>query len=291
MSDGIRLDHIGIAVHSLAAARTDYERLGFATTLLGLHESPPRPGEPPALTGSGNHCIMLRDGYLELIGVTDASKPSSLRMLLERYEGAHILALGAGNAAAARQAILARGFAIGQPALLEREAPWGEEGRETRRAAFANAYLDRDAFPEARVFVIEHKTPEVIWQRHQLAHPNGAVGVVEAWLCGWDPEAVADRYARLAGTPPVAEAAGECVVALGRGRLRIMSRDAFAHRTGGLRPPAVPGMAGLTVAVRDLAQAEKLLRDNGLPMRKDTGGLLITGACTHGAAIFFIEDR
>ena len=287
MSASIFLDHIGIAVRDLASAKADYERLGFAPTPLSLHAAPPAPGAPVEPTGSGNHCIMLRDGYLELIGVVDPAKPSTTRMFLDRYEGPHILALGAKDVAAACQSIARRGFEIGQPVALERDAAWGPAGAETRRAAFANAHLKREGFPEARAFIIEHKTPGVIWQPHQLVHPNGAVALVEAWVCPNDPREAASRYALLAGSEASPVGEDEWTISLDRGRLRILSPKAFTARTSGLLPPAVPGMAGLAVTVRELSRARNLLEGSGIECRDEPDGFVVTSPLTHGTALRF----
>lgn len=286
MTFSLYLDHIGIAVSDLAVGKRDYERLGFTTTPLSLHSAPPSPGAPLEPSGSGNHCIMLRKGYIELIGVVDPSKPSSPRAFLERYEGAHILALGSDDVADTREIIAARGMTIAPPLALERDAAWGPAGSQTRRAIFANAHLDPSAFPEARTFVIEHKTPDVVWQAHQLDHANGAVGLTEAWICPADPTSAARRFAHLADSEAVEEGQGAWLVRLHRGRLRILSAEAFRD-IAGAPPPAVPGMAGLAVAVSDLAATRKVLDGAGIASRPHGGGLLVTGSVVHGAALLF----
>jgi hypothetical protein len=286
MTFSLYLDHIGIAVADLGIGKRDYERLGFTTTPLSLHAAPPEPGAALEPTGSGNHCIMLREGYIELIGVVDPSKPSTPRAFLERYEGPHILAFGSDDVAATRDIIAARGTRIAAPIALERDAAWGPAGTETRRAAFANAHLDPPSFPEARTFVIEHKTRDVVWQAHQLDHANGAVGLTEAWICPADPAEAARRFAQLADSTATDEGDGVWLVRLHRGRLRILSSDAFRNLTGA-PPPGVPGMAGIAVAVRDLATTRKLLDGAGIVSRADPRGLLVTGAAIHGSALMF----
>ena len=290
MSTGIYLDHIGIAVRDLALAQTDYARLGFTTTPLSLHASPPSPGAALEPSGSGNHCIMLEAGYIELLGITGPGKTNSAVRMLEKYEGAHILALGSKDAVASREAVAALGFAIAAPVALERDALWGAGGVETRRAAFANAYLDADAFPEAHTFVIEHKTPDVVWQAHQMVHENGAVGLVEAWVCAADPVEAAARFARLAGTEAQAVSSGEYLVRLERGRLRIMDGAVFAGLAESA-PPAVPGMGGLVVSVRDVEAVAGMLTSRGVAFRRGGAGISVTGAAVHGCVVSFVGGR
>ena len=76
MSDlPLELDHVGVAVNDLDVGREVYERLGFTLTPRSIHSGSKTPGGPVEPWGSGNHCAMFRDGYLELIGLTDPDLP------------------------------------------------------------------------------------------------------------------------------------------------------------------------------------------------------------------------
>src|SRR5688572_32351224 len=96
MSDPLepRLDHVGVAVRNLDTGRATYERLGFRLTQRSHHRGSAAPGAPVEPWGSGNHCAMFRDGYLEIVGLTDPAMFSSVKALVARYEGAHIIAIG-----------------------------------------------------------------------------------------------------------------------------------------------------------------------------------------------------
>ena len=59
-----RLDHIVIAVKNLDAAVATYRKLGFTLTPRGLHEG----------KGTGNHCIMFPNTYVELLGIVDETE-------------------------------------------------------------------------------------------------------------------------------------------------------------------------------------------------------------------------
>ena len=52
---------------------------------------------------------MLETGYIELLGITGPGRTNSAVRMLNKYEGAHILALGSKNAAASRDAVAALG--------------------------------------------------------------------------------------------------------------------------------------------------------------------------------------
>ena len=171
----LELDHVGVAVRSLDQGQRAYERLGFHLTPRSLHSGAVTPGGPVVPWGSGNHCGMFRRGYLEILGVTDPALHSSAKGLLEDYEGLHIVAFGVADADRAFAALNAVSPGINPVRALERDAAFGADGRETRRAAFRNVYTDRTTFPEARFIFIEHSTPDVLWQPHLLGHPNGEV--------------------------------------------------------------------------------------------------------------------
>src|SRR5208282_6082550 len=104
------LDHVGIAVANLDHAAAKFRRLGFQLTPRGYHTlPPPRPDAERPRVGTGNHCAMLRRGYLELIGVTDPAYRGRLRADIARYEGLHIVAFGAADVAATARTMRSSG--------------------------------------------------------------------------------------------------------------------------------------------------------------------------------------
>ena len=60
-----------------------------------------------------------------------------------------------------------------------------------------------DHWPEGRYIVIEHQTPDILWQPDLLVHANGAKALVEALFAAPDPGPTRDRLARLANRPAV----------------------------------------------------------------------------------------
>ncbi len=63
---------------------------------------------------------MLKQGYLELLGIVDASKPTPAAALLARYEGPHIVAFRPRSAEAV-QALSDAGLPIDPVRNLERD--------------------------------------------------------------------------------------------------------------------------------------------------------------------------
>ena len=67
----LSLDHVGFMLRDLDAGVERWEKLGFK-----LSRRSPQMGRVPGETemapwATSNHCAMFREGYLELIGVTN----------------------------------------------------------------------------------------------------------------------------------------------------------------------------------------------------------------------------
>ena len=287
----LALDHVGVALRSLDAAQAAYERLGFRLTPRSMHSGAVTPGGPVVPWGSGNHCAMFRRGYLELFGITDAGLYSSAKALLEKYEGAHIVAFAVADAEAARSAIMQRVDGIGPLRDFAREAAYSEAG-ESRTARFRTFATDKDAFPEARFVFVEHLTPEVLWQPHLLDHPNGAVGIDQVTLCVADPHATGQRLSSLLGTEP-REGDGLLTYPLKVGHLSVATPDVL-RRWGGLGPPHLPYVAGIGVGVIDLDTARALLRASGVPTKAVAAGqyasFWVPLEQAHGPVLSFIQS-
>ena len=58
------IDHTLVGVRDLEVARGTWQALGFTVTPRGRHIG----------WGTGNYCIMLESGYIELLGVVDPSQ-------------------------------------------------------------------------------------------------------------------------------------------------------------------------------------------------------------------------
>ncbi len=95
---GIQIDHLGIAVRSIEAARGFYEALGLSIT----HE------ETVAHEQVRTAMIPIEDSRIELLEPTSEDSPVG-RFLNKRGEGLHHVALHVDDIAATLQALKARG--------------------------------------------------------------------------------------------------------------------------------------------------------------------------------------
>lgn len=235
----LTLDHVGIIARDLASAAERWQRLGFT-----LAPQSRQRGAAPGQTGmqpwaTANRCALLRQGYVELIGAVDPAAYNPWTRFVERYEGIHILALRCANADAAYSALASGAPFLDPPIARERKLTYRGDERTMR---FRNIF-SRDAdCPEGRYIVIEHQTPELLWQEELMTHENGAVALTEAVVVG-DDAALAARVRGLAAIP------------------RLMGAREFATRYG-VTPPA-PGFAAITVAFADLERALRLFEARG----------------------------
>jgi glyoxalase-like protein len=282
-NDQLFLDHVAVVIPDLARAGKTYERLGFRLTPQSSHKGPLKPGGPLELFGSGNHCAMFREGYLELLGITDPKRyTGEVTPQLQRYAGLHLVALGCRDA---RQAARELGQRLGAELgvrELGRDVPQVEGG--TKPAVFRIVGLPAGTFPEAKLFLIEQATPEVLWQRALLAQPNGVTGLAGAVLCVASPAETRQRLSRILGRE---EAGGRFTLA--RGTLEVIDGQAFSVRYDG-EPRALPMVAAARFTVSDLAATARYLRGQGIPLQENGGRIWIGPEAAEGAILEFVPS-
>lgn len=285
------LDHVGIAVNDLDAGKAAFERMGFRLTARSFHKGALEPGGPIVPWGSGNHCAMLRDGYLEILGIFDQEMPSNARKLLAKYEGAHIVAFGVDRPAEDAYEILRhRHPAIKAPVTLTRMAPFGPSDETEKLAEFRNMNADPAIFEEGRFIFIDHRTRDVLWQPHLLDHPNGAVGLAEVAIASADPAATIDRLGKALGAAPNDKGHGIATFTLARGTVYILPGNLVGKWAKGVEPPHMPYIAGFGITVSNLAATGALLEANGVPyQRHPYPAIWVAPEHTCGPVVSFIQ--
>lgn len=261
----LSLDHLGCIVRDLAAGAARWERLGFTLSPVSRQR-----GAVPGAQGmqpwaSANRCAIFRQGYLELIGLVDPSAHNPWERFLARFEGLHLLALRCANADATYAALAPRAPFLAPP--VQRERVLEVDGAE-RTMRFRNIF-SRDAdCPEGRYIVIEHQTPEYLWQPKFLQHENGAQALTAATVVADDPgvangtHTCVGRLAALEGVPAV------------------VSTAEFASRYG-WRPQS-PAFAAVTVSFADLDRTARMMETRGIPLHRAGGELWIGPETTNG---------
>jgi catechol 2,3-dioxygenase-like lactoylglutathione lyase family enzyme len=188
MTADLYLDHVLIAVRSLAAAADAYAGLGFTVTPEGRH-----PGR-----GTHNRLMVFGPEYLELIAVRNPAatpfRPSMARFLTNR-EGLYMFALGTADLSGTLAELGSCGFAVGNPVHGRRGAD-GERGYSWRSADLGRA------LPGSECFLIQHDQPVSDRYRRPpspTAHANSVRGVSHLVLAVRDAAAAAAAWGRLPG--------------------------------------------------------------------------------------------
>jgi hypothetical protein len=286
------LDHVGVVTRDLEAGRAAFKRLGFALTPRSMHSGATRPGGPVEAWASGNHCAMLGQGYLEILGEARSGGFSSVRHLFERYEGIHMVVFNSSAPASdVHVELRRRGIDAGASRYLERPAAFGPLMQEKRLARFNNVYVEPHAFPHATVIFIQHLTPEVLWQPHLLGQPNGVTGLTELGFASADPAATSECLAQLLDVPSRAgdEEGAPQVIALAHTRLCVVDSRTWAARYPGQALPW-PAPAWIGFGVSSIAETARYLVAAGVAIRRDASSVWVGPEWACGAVLRFTEN-
>ena len=198
-ADGLLvLDHLAHFLPDMAAAEHDLARLGFTLTPLSHQMHRAAPEAPLVSAGTANRTAMLERGYLEFLTTTgDTPNAAKLKAAMARYTGAHLVCFGTTQPDAVHARLVAQGFAPPPVVALQREVETEDGTCATARFAVARAGPDR--MPEGRIQFVEHRTPELIWQRRWLAHANGACSLAGVVICVGDIDEASTRWRRFTG--------------------------------------------------------------------------------------------
>lgn len=257
----LNLDHVASFVPDREACHRALADLGFAPAPFSLQYHRLTPGGDLVPAGSGNHCVMLREGYLEyLVPVADTPVAAQLRASIARYVGVHSIVFGTSAAHADRERLDAGGFEPLTPIALQRDIDT-PSGRRTAR--FTVVRVPPGIMPEGRIQFCQHHEESLVWQDRWIEHPNRAVALRSVFVCVADACEAANRYARFTGVKPMQVSIGVWSLTLQRGRVEFFEPDAY-FRQFGVAPPTLPWIAGCEVASKDRAAARAEWTRSGL---------------------------
>lgn len=246
---GLFVDHVSHFVPDLDAAARACEALGWKVTPLSVQETPEGP------VGASNRCVMLEEGYLELLSPThDTPSAQRMRASMQRHDGVHLVCFGTPDAAGEHRRLQAHGFEPQPLVQLERMVPGG-------KARFAVVRPAPDRMPEGRVQFVEQQTPEQLWKPADV----NALRLDEVFVVAADPVATAARWAEFAALLPRPER--KCIrLETARGAIVIGARKTIEEILGAA--PAAPAIAGYSLRCsHPKAQAERCT-GAGMAVRK-----------------------
>ena len=171
----LHLDHVGFIVRDLEAAADLLTQLGFTLTARADHTRTDERGVAvPA--GSSQRSVMLHNGYIEFMQITDPLAGHQLASAPSVRFGLHILAFGTEDAKACHEWCEAQSLDVGP--VLRWSRPVNEGGVQglARFAYFGAAWEPRDP---SYLCWVQHVTPELMRPAPLLGHPNTALAVRE----------------------------------------------------------------------------------------------------------------
>ncbi|HVF62793.1 MAG TPA: VOC family protein [Casimicrobiaceae bacterium] len=289
MNDIDSVNHVGMVVRDLTDAAARYEAMGFVLTPFSPHSGAWKPGEAVKPLGSGNRCVMFANNYLEILANADAAAPSQrLAGYLRHHEGAHILCFGSQTLEAVDDRLRTAGIKTSGVIPLQRDVDT-EDG--VRTARFQRVQFAPDDSPEGYIQAARHLTPEYIYQRRYIVHPNRCSALSNVYFIVDDVLAYAARYERYTDVRASVDGDVATIRLPLIGALTMLTqRRALDVLPGTLRPP-IPGIGAVAFHCADLASQRRRLREAGIHAEEADGRMIVPAELANGVAIVFEEER
>ncbi|MEQ4718992.1 VOC family protein [Nonomuraea sp. B19D2] len=312
------LHHVGHIVQDMDQAMERYRQLGFTVAAPAypvMSATPEGPAEP---FGVANAHVHFPCSFVELVAVIDDTgrmpgnaRPIPLQVpddkvpglraairataanitsFLQRFQGVHIVIADTPDIDCVAARLTADGVSHGGVHDIQRpvETPTGTTMEPARYLEISDPDLSPGRVPEGRIGFAENRPVKAPQDQQHTNHPNGATGLVECVLCVADtalPE-LERRYGSYFG-----RARHGRVTRFDRANVTVVAASALADLLPGEHPAALPAFVAYAVAVRDLSAAEKLLRDNDVPVtRTGPAEMFVPTSAALGVAIIFRQD-
>lgn len=281
------IDHLVLAVADLEAARRRYGDLGFTLTPPGRHPF-----------GTGNSLVQLDGAFLELLSIAEPAaipphEPGRFsfaafnRDYLDSGDGFSMLVLDSRDARADADAFRKAGLVTYEPFDFSRtaELPSGEDVK----VGFSLAFTGHPDIESAAFFTCQQHAPEHFWRPEYQVHENTAHTVLEVCLVTDRPLRFAEFLQAFAGSDEVAASDSAVEVATARGRLAVLTGEAFAERYGTPAPDThpLPALAGYTVGVSDLPAARAIVARAGVATAEGEARLSVLPEDAFGTVLAF----
>jgi hypothetical protein len=243
------VDHVSHFVADLDAAARVFESLGMKVTPTSVQKTPEGP------VGASNRCVMLEEGYIELLSPThDTPAAGRMRALMRRYDGVHLMCYGTPDAEAEHRRLQAHGYEPQPLVDLARAVDGGT-------ARFKVVRLPPEKMPEGRIQYVQQLTPEHLWRPADV----NPLRLDEVFVVGQDPIETAARWARFAAGVPRPEGDG-VRLETARGSIFIGTRETLARLLGDA--PAAPAIAGYALRCSHPERLAARCKEAGIVVRK-----------------------
>lgn len=240
----VHIDHFAImgrSLEQLAGAMTD---LGFATGGQTTLKTENNEGEQ-----TKNCHFMFDNCYIEVIA---NSTDTDMSGRVHDQPGVHLIALASDDIEKDKQLLNAR-VTTADVKTTHRHAAHGEL---TGEAYFAWSSITDPVPTETMVGVVQHKTPELIYQPGRIQHPNGVLSLKKMVLN--EGSETTKLFSRISG---VMSPATHCI-----DFVYGMTGHEFASQFGRVPASSQSDVLGIAFDCEDIKKLEAMLRENGLPV-------------------------
>jgi len=284
----VNLDHTGHFISDTTLASQILGDAGFTVTPFSAQVQPDPDTGTMKLTGTGNICVMLRQGYLEFLAQTaDTLLGREFKAALERRAGLHLVAFGTADSAARHAELSAAGHPMRPLVRMSRDIGT-QDG--SAKARFVVARLADNAMPEGRVQMVTHRDESALWQPGWLDHPNGVQALSAMVLSTPDPAKTAARFAAFLDRPAHGRADGGFVIGLDRGALEILPQDAAIALVGQPVEPERSAFAACRLMVADIDATEAFFGKRGATFSRDADRLILPFPAPLGIGAWIFEQ-
>jgi hypothetical protein len=275
------IDHPLIAVRDLSATVDLYRRLGF-------HIAPP--GQHP--WGTATALALFDRQIIEIVSIGDVALLDGhaaggfrfgrhVERYLNRAEGIALTALCSDDAEATEAALGARGLRCAGTVSFGRDVI-GTDGQPDRTRTTLKIFPNA-AMPRLSIFACQQHRRDLLEFPDRMHHPNGAKGIAALSIVAQpsDLPGVRDWLGALHGMVGEDGPGGTFTLDTGRGLWRVLPTGAFSQFFGPNAPmPDMgdgPAIAGIDVAVDDLAPVERMIGAAGLAPAVGSGACTVAG--------------
>ena len=274
------IDHIGIASSDMLKNDINYRNMGFNLTqpepLMSLDSN-----NKPIELGQYSHHFIFKKTYVELTGVMDSSKDSYIGSFLEKHEGLHILCFNSNNVSNAATKLQQKGINVGKVQISSRRVNYGNKGI----AKFKWFIIPHSITPEGLICIVEHLTPELVFQDSLMCHKNFSNSLLEVKICTKNLTQCCENYSKILDTNYVPHPLGY-QFDFSSNSLVILNYESYKSQYPSEEPPKTPCLASFSIQVSDIDKTKKFLKDKDINFNsrnsecfwissKDGGGAII----------------
>jgi hypothetical protein len=247
--------------------------LGFLTTPVNIHYNSDDRGNLTR-SGTANRLSTFSLGYIEILGaVAETPLADQLRTALSRYSGLHLLAFTHADAVSQKSRLEKSGFPM-QPAVRLRRPIQTGDGEQTVQVSVIRT--EPGVMAEARVQMLTHETPELIWLPEYSTHPNRTDALSDLLLISDDAPQKAERYSRFTDCP-LSRNADLNILSLSRGSLTFATPKAAETFLPRIQIPDLPYMAAVVLRSGDLAETRGVLEAHGVKPLRESDKIIVVG--------------